>query len=315
MALKVFFVNISGGEPTTHKDFCSIIDELKTIQLHFILTTNGVCSDTVINSILSARDLLIGVKISLDGPDFESNSQIRQGVGAYNPAKCFADTLKTITCFSKEKIPFTISTCLHKGNVSKMWDFVELIKQLRPISWYISTIAPSGRALANPDILVGGAELGNDFWKKIINVCAAHNIYVNLIDMPADYSHNGIFECPAATSFCAIFPDGAVLPCPLAIEGIPTQLIRFDNIKQWSLKTIWDGIKFKKFRYWKKHGCSGCKMRDSCGHCVVQSVKWFNNPYAPPPICIKNSKKLQFQNAKYWEHEFQARLHKKETLK
>ena len=43
----VFFVNISGGEPTTHPDFIKIIDALIKNEIYFILTTNGVFSDKI----------------------------------------------------------------------------------------------------------------------------------------------------------------------------------------------------------------------------------------------------------------------------
>ena len=35
----VFYVNISGGEPTVHPDFLEIIDSLKKYKLHFIITS------------------------------------------------------------------------------------------------------------------------------------------------------------------------------------------------------------------------------------------------------------------------------------
>ena len=72
--LGVFFVNIAGGEPTVHPEFPEIIEELVSLKMHFILTTNGMGSKRCSDAIVRAKDLILGLKISLDGPTPDSQS-------------------------------------------------------------------------------------------------------------------------------------------------------------------------------------------------------------------------------------------------
>ena len=70
---KVFFINISGGEPTQSPYFKEFIRYLSKKGLHFILTTNGVFSEDIRKFIIENKEYLIGIKISLDGPDAKSH--------------------------------------------------------------------------------------------------------------------------------------------------------------------------------------------------------------------------------------------------
>src|SRR5699024_8778803 len=63
---EVFFINISGGEPTMHPDFIKIIDALVRNEIYFMLTTNGVFNEKILHSILKAKDYILGIQISLD---------------------------------------------------------------------------------------------------------------------------------------------------------------------------------------------------------------------------------------------------------
>ena len=76
----VFYLNISGGEPTMHPDFCKIMKSLVDNKMHFILTTNGVFSKECLDAILSSKEFLIGIKISLDGCDYESHCYLRRTI-------------------------------------------------------------------------------------------------------------------------------------------------------------------------------------------------------------------------------------------
>lgn len=297
---KVFYVNISGGEPTQHPDFNQIIQSLKKWELHYILTTNGLCNDSCLESIVSSRDLLIGLKISLDGPDARSHSYIRRDVHGERNEKHFFKTLSTIYALKEKGIPVTIASCIHPENIYKMEEFLKLIIDIKPISWYISTISLSGRALNNLDSFSSESQLDYAEWMRIKEVCEENSIFINFIDMPSVIKKGTdsalYYECPAAAWFCEISSTGLVTPCPLARVAINDKIIRFDNIREKSIKDIWDGKAFNQFRLLEKQGCEGCLAKDKCGRCVPQSIQWFDNPDFPPPFCIKNGKQLNLKN-------------------
>lgn len=292
----VFFVNISGGEPTLHPDFIDILASLAKHKMYFILTTNGVFSEKILEAIISVKEFLVGIKISLDGSSAEAHSFLRRDCNGKANDYMFKKTLSTIKKLKKNSIPFSIATCLHKQNIHSLNDFLSLIIDLEPVSWYISTISVDGRSLDNSEIFVSDAEVSTNIWDNIVRICSENNIYVKFIDMPyasrSGKSKNFRYTCPAAKLFCEISSDGIVSPCPLARLNIPKSIIQFDNILNNNIRDIWNGQSFAKFLKLSKEGCDGCLLKANCGRCIPQSYAWFNTHNKPTPYCISNGENL-----------------------
>jgi MoaA/NifB/PqqE/SkfB family radical SAM enzyme len=294
----VFFVNISGGEATQSPYFKEFIKYLSKKGMHFILTTNGVFSTNIRDFILENKEYLIGVKISLDGPDAESHGFIRLDAnGRYNPA-LFDITLNNIFFFKKKKIPLTIATVLHKENIKKMDKFQKLIKKINPVSWFVSPIIPLGRGDENKFIAEFYEFLETDFWRDLQEKGVRKRINVRLIDVPVELRKEGVstYTCPAALNFCEIHSDGTVSPCTLARVCIPRKYMKFENILEKSLKEIWNGKVFNKFRSYMNIGCKGCRMLSKCNKCIAQSFKYFEDGKSPTPFCIKIGDRLGLKN-------------------
>jgi MoaA/NifB/PqqE/SkfB family radical SAM enzyme len=295
--LKVFFVNISGGEPTQSPFFKEFISYLNKMGMHFILTTNGVFSKAIRDFIIKNKSYLIGIKISLDGPDAKSHGFIRlDNNGKYNP-RLFKITLENINFFKRNKIPLTIATILHSENINKISKLEKLIKKINPISWFISPLIPIGRGKVNEFILKQYEYFNIDFWKKLKERGLKNKINVNLIDMPSmNKSNLSYYSCPAALNFCEIHSDGTISPCPLCRICIPKKFIVFENVKQKSIKEIWNGKIFNRFRNLMNKGCDGCKMISKCNKCIPQSFLYFRDGISPTPFCIKNGASLGLKN-------------------
>lgn len=295
--LKVFFINISGGEPTQSPFFRDFISYLTKKGLHFILTTNGVFSEEIRKFIVNHKEYLIGVKISLDGPDAETHGFIRLDEhGKYNP-ELFNLILNNIYYFKKNKIPITITTVLHSKNIEKIGEFEKLIQKINPVSWFISPLIPIGRGKVNSFISKQYEYFDNSFWKNLRKEGLKKNININLIDMPSTNQSNlSAYSCPAALNFCEIHSDGTVSPCSLCRICIPKKFMKFENIKNKSLNEIWNGEIFNRFRKMMNKGCKGCKMLSKCNKCIPQSFIYFNNGVSPTPFCVKNGDKLGLKN-------------------
>jgi len=293
----VFFINISGGEPTQSPFFKEFIKYLTKKGMHFILTTNGVFSKKTRDFIIKNKEYLGGIKISLDGPDSKSHGYLRlDSKGEYNP-NMFKITLNNILFFKKHKIPLTIASVLHKKNINKFQKFQKLIKKINPISWFISPIIPLGRGDSNRFISQCYEYFDIDFWNNLYERNRKKRINVRLIDMPKNEKKGlSAYECAGAISFCEIHSDGTVSPCTLARICIPEKIIKFENIKNKSLQEIWVGEPFNKFRSYMNKGCEGCKMISKCNKCVAQSFRYFNNGYSPTPYCIKKGDLLGLKN-------------------
>jgi MoaA/NifB/PqqE/SkfB family radical SAM enzyme len=308
VSLKVFYVNISGGEATQSPIFKEFIKYLEKKGLHFILTTNGVFSNEIREFILNHKTYLIGMKISLDGPDSKSHGYIRRDrQGKYNKY-LFDIVIKNIFFFKKKGIPLTISTVLHKQNITKIDKFQKLIKKINPISWFISPIIPVGRGELNKFISENYEYLDKDFWKDIQMESNREKINVRMIDLPVEMGKKGLsaYTCAAALNFCEIHSDGTVSPCTLSRVCIPNKFMKFENIRDKNLIKIWNGDVFNKFRSYMDKGCDGCKMISECNKCIAQSFRYFKNGTSPTPFCIKNGKNLGLKNLKNYEQKLNA---------
>lgn len=297
IANKVFFVNISGGEVTQSPYFKEFIKFLSEKGMHFILTTNGVFPKSIRDFIFNNSEYLIGIKISLDGPDAESNGFVRLDANGQYNAKLFDITLENIKFFKRKKIPLTIATVLHKRNIDKMDKFQKLIRNINPTSWFVSPIIPIGRGDENKFIAEFYEFLETDFWRNLEKRGNQKRINIRLIDVPVELRKEGVstYVCPAALNFCEIHSDGTVSPCTLARVCIPKKYMQFENIKEKSLKEIWNGKSFNKFRSYMNKGCAGCKMITKCNKCIAQSFRYFGNGESPTPFCIKIGNRLELK--------------------
>lgn len=296
----IFFINISGGEPTVHPDFEIIIDALVKNEIYFMLTTNGVFSDKILNSIIKAKDYILGIQVSLDGSDWISHGYLRRDINGKSNKLLFDKALNSIRNFISSNIRVSIASCIHKNNIDKIEQLKQLILELAPTHWSLSTISISGRATKYNNLFVSESKLSNDFWQNLKKECKKHKIDVDFVDMPnilkSDKNSKVYYECPAAKWFCEINSDGITTPCPLARVNPPKKEIMWDNIKTKSIEDIWNGEAFNIFRWYQNNGCEGCNAKDKCDRCPPQSVQWFNDPLMPTPYCILNGKLLDLKN-------------------
>ncbi|MDO8516631.1 MAG: radical SAM protein [Nanoarchaeota archaeon] len=291
---KVFFVNISGGEPTQSPHFKEFIEYLSKKGIHFILTTNGIFSKDMRDFIVNHKEYLIGIKISLDGSDKESYGFLRLDSNyEYNP-KLFDIVLNNIFYFKEHSLPLTIASVLHKKNINKIDNLIELIKKINPISWFVSPIVLVGRGMDNKNTVEFYEFYNLDFWENLKKEGEKNKINIRLIDLPVQTGNQGLssYECAGALNFCEINSDGTISPCPLCRVCIPKEEIKFDNIKEKSLLEIWGGDSFNKFRSYMNIGCGGCKMLPKCNKCIAQSFRYFGDGSSPTPFCIKNGQKM-----------------------
>ena len=267
--------------------------------MHFILTTNGVFSTIIRDELLSAKHVVAGLKFSLDGPNSQSHTALRRGNGGKMNSFIFDTTLENIKFFSKRGFPITIATCLHVENIELIDEMADLVETLHPISWFVSTLAPSGRAKLNKNIFVSDNRQDKTKWQQIKSRLIKKNIFLRYIDMPyaEDYSESrSLYECPAARWSCEINSDGVVAPCTMCRVEIPQSSMKFENILESNILNIWNGPVFKKFRGWQDTGCPCCNLQKECGKCIPQSFKWFNDPQSPPAFCVSKGEILGLSN-------------------
>ncbi len=296
---KIFYINITGGEPTQYPYFEEFIDYLGKKKMFFILTTNGIFSKKIMKTILKNKEYLINVKISLDGYDAKSNGFLRKKANM-SSENLFSKTINTIKQFNKNSIPVSISTVLHSRNIKNLCNFIDLFKKIKVEKWLLSPITFIGRAEKNKEKLKYKLKLKSILQKVLISMRARlekEGIYMDLVDFPLASSNKKFyFICGAAISFCEIHSNGIVSPCALSRVVMDRKIINFENILNKPLKEIWKGKLFNQFRAWQTTGCRGCNNLSKCNRCVPQSFLYFNNAEIPPPFCISIGRDLGLEN-------------------
>jgi len=277
--LKVFYINIGGGEPMVRRDFFELLEYSIAAGIGVKFSTNGAFIDPDKARRLAAMDYL-DIQISLDGTDAITNDAVR-GDGSYAMARRAMDNLADAG-FG----PFKISVVVTRHNVDQFDDFKALADsygaQLR-----LTRLRPSGR----------GADTWHDLHptnaqqRQIYDWLRAHGddvltgdsfFHLNALGDPLP----GLNMCGAGRVVCLIDPIGDVYACPFVIH---------DEFKAGSVRDaggfshVWKSSDlFLELRQPQSAGaCSSCGSYDACqGGCIA--AKFFTGlPLdGPDPECV-----------------------------
>lgn len=276
--LKVFILNISGGEPFMRKDWFEILSYARKKDIEIGITTNGtLITEEIAKKIKELEPF--NVHISLDGIG-KVHDEFRNKKGVYD------SVLKTIELFRKHKIPFGLTTSITKKNFSDLDNVKDFIKENRINSWNLYYALPVG-CLKQADSV--SPEEFYRFAKKIVqfkeelkditNISVGDSMgYFGSLKV-RDYVWTG---CGAGICGCAMDAEGN-------IKGCPIQHDRFNegNIRNRSLKDIWLGKDAFKYNRRKQHltrHCRKCKHSKICkGGCkssmFAQGTDFHYNDY------------------------------------
>ena len=279
-ALRVFYVNIGGGEPMIRGDFFELVDYATTNGIGVKFSTNGTFIDGRAAARLASMDYL-DVQVSLDGVDAATNDPVR-GDGSYARARAAMDHLAAAG-FG----PFKISVVVTRHNVDQL-DALKVLADGYGAQLRITRLRPSGR----------GADSWHDLHptqdqqRTIYHWLRAHGdevltgdsfFHLNALGPPLP----GLNLCGAGRVVCLIDPVGDVYACPFAIH----EQFRAGSVRQpGGFTAVWrDSQLFRELRQPAAAGaCASCGSYDACqGGCMA--AKFFTGmPLdGPDPECIE----------------------------
>jgi mycofactocin radical SAM maturase len=90
--MKIFYINIGGGEPMIRRDFFELIEYAVSRNIGVKFSTNGTRIDPAAAKRLASIDYL-DIQISIDGVDAMTSDRIR-GAGSYDAARRAMDNLR-----------------------------------------------------------------------------------------------------------------------------------------------------------------------------------------------------------------------------
>ncbi|NHI90950.1 MAG: radical SAM protein [Candidatus Lokiarchaeota archaeon] len=201
---------ISGGEPLLHPSFKDMILELEQYQFRKILFTNSLLLDESIIRFLENK--VEEIQISIDGT--KSHEAFRKKDGS------FEETINKIRILKQYDFTISVSTMIHKKNVSEMNELQDVLRELKVDNWYLDV-----------PTITGDYNNNQDFHAKCED---AANILNNYGWGEQIYDWEDDFAC--GTHLCAIMANGDVTKCGLFSEE------PVGNLKDKSLEDCWNLI-------------------------------------------------------------------------
>ena len=209
-AIRVFQVNIGGGEPFTRDDFFDLLRYSHEKGLVTCVSTNGMLVDDGLAKRLSRLKMLY-LQVSLDGSTADVNDRIR-GKGTYKKI------MEAIECLARQGVRFSINAVLTRTNYPQLDELRKLANdygaELR-----VSRFRPSGRGRERKDYL------GPDkyqleafaFWLDGHDLVRTGDSFFSLTS--ENRRRKGLDMCGAAKMTCCISPTGDVYPCAFLQEA------------------------------------------------------------------------------------------------
>ncbi len=277
-AMKVFYVNIGGGEPMLRPDFFSLLDYAVERKVGVKFSTNGTRMTAEKARQLAGMDY-VDVQISIDGAVAGTNDAVR-GDGSFRAARQAMEHLADAD-FGQ----FKISVVVTRENVSQLDQFSDIAAhygaQLR-----LTRFRPSGRGAETWEALHPTATQQRElyYWlRDRPDVLTGDSFFhLSALGEPLD----GLNLCGAGRVVCLIDPVGDVYACPFVID----QEFLAGNVRDdGGFARVWrESDLFVSLREPQSAGaCASCGSYDACqGGCMA--AKFFTGiPLdGPDPECV-----------------------------
>ena len=287
-AIKVFQINIGGGEPFLREDFPDFLSYAQAKGLVTCVSTNGTLMDDALARWLSALKMLY-LQVSLDGATPEVNDRIR-GEGTY------AVILEGVASLARHGVPFSINTVLTRLNFPQLDTLREMAKgygaELR-----VSRFRPSGRGKESKEWL--GPD--KDQLEAFADWLAAHDLVRtgdSFFCLASEARRRkGLDMCGAAKMTCCLSPVGEVYPCAFLQE----ESFLAGRIRDNTLKDLWDHSSIlNQLRNLQVKSCETCSRFENCrGGCPAVAYHSYRDIHAPDPECLMN-----LRNREGWRNSF-----------
>ncbi|MFT4011135.1 MAG: mycofactocin radical SAM maturase, partial [Nocardioidaceae bacterium] len=283
--MKVFYVNIGGGEPTIRPDFWELLEYAVSHDVGVKFSTNGSQITPERARFLAATDY-VDVQISLDGATAEVNDYVR-GPGSYDTALRALFHLREAG-FADAKI----SVVCTRHNIDQLDAFKALADEFGA-TLRLTRLRPSGRGADVWDELHPTAEQQRQLYDWL--VARTKNGQREDVLTGDSFFHlsaygealPGLNLCGAGRVVCLIDPVGDVYACPFAIHD---NFLAGNLLADGGFEQVWQQSSlFADLRAPQTGGaCAKCSFYDSCrGGCMA--AKFFTGlPLdGPDPECVQ----------------------------
>jgi pyrroloquinoline quinone biosynthesis protein E len=279
--LGVLQVHLSGGEPGARRDLVEIAAAAHAAGLYTNLITSAVGITPRTLDRLSGAGL-DHVQISIQDSEQKSADHIAGYDGGFARKRALAADVVRL------KIPLTVNVVVHRANIDRIAEMVELALGLGASRVEIAHVQYYGWALENRAALMPSAEQVARATETVEKLRRRHHGEIVIDAVVPDYHARLPKPCVGGWGRRSlnVTPAGKVLPCHAA-ESIPG--LEFWSVREHSLADIWkNSPAFNAFRgtAWMPEPCQSCARRDvDFGGCRCQAFALTGDARATDPVC------------------------------
>ncbi len=278
-ALKVFYVNIGGGEPTIRSDFWALVQYAVDHGIGVKFSTNGSRIDAAAARRLTAMDY-VDVQISIDGADAATNDAVR-GVGSFETAGTAMDHL-----YGAGFEGFKISVVMTRHNIGQL-DALEVLAARYRAQLRLTRLRPSGRGADTWSALHPTHDQQVELYRWLRHrpevLTGDSFFHLSALGEPLP----GLNLCGAGRVVCLIDPVGDVYACPFVLHDD----FRAGSVRdQGGFTHLWRRSElFTELRRPQSAGaCASCGQYDACGGGCMAAKFFTGLPLdGPDPECVK----------------------------
>jgi radical SAM protein with 4Fe4S-binding SPASM domain len=288
------WLTISGGEPTTRKDWPALVEAAARTEMRVGMITNGILFSA--DSAEIARDNgLNAVGFSLDG-DERTHDLVRGRVGH------FQRLMRAVDSARSAELPFAVVTHVNRRNVGQLAQMHDRVVELGAYAWQVQLGTDMGNMSDNPDLLAQPRDVIR-VEKELAALVKKSPIRVHVSDSIGYFGpHEKLLRkaigqdcfkgCPAGIRVIGVESNGNVKGCLSIMAGYNEQGADYveGNVREERLADIW--YRPGAFAYNREFDlddlggfCRACEHASICrGGCTAKKVASGNG--VENPMCV-----------------------------
>lgn len=267
---KMYFTNITGGEPFIREDLLEIVRELYKKSDRIVISTNGFFTDRIIK--LCEEFPNIGIRISIEGLE-ETNNRIRGLKDGFNKGY---STLKKLVEMKHPDVGFGMT--IQDSNAKDLVELYNLSNELN-MEFATASLHNSFYFVEAKNIIKDRMMVGKEF-EKLVNELLKSNspkkwfrAYFNHGLINYIFGQKRLLPCDMAFDTFFIDPYGDVMPC----NGTKEKEV-MGNLNEKTWKELWTSEQAEAVRKKVRHCNRQCWMIGSVSpamHKYIWKPAWW----------------------------------------
>lgn len=289
---KMYFTNITGGEPFIREDLKDIVRELYKKSDRIVISTNGFFTDRIVD--LCKEFPQIGIRISIEGLE-NTNNEIRGLKDGFNKGYT---TLKTLVDMGMKDVGFGMT--VQDKNAPDLVPLYELSNEMG-MEFATASLHNSFYFVEAKNIIKDRPMVAENFEKLINEMLDSNNpkkwfrAYFNHGLINYIYGQKRLLPCDMSFDTFFIDPYGDVMPC----NGTKDKEV-MGNLNEQNWDELWNSEQADRVREKVRHCDRNCWMIGSVSPAMHKYI------WVPAAWVIKHKFLHFFKEKKYSMYELPA---------